>query len=263
MEKLSARLEVALTIAKKAGELALQKYHNLSELKIEKKGLQDLVSEADREVELLIRENLKLSYPDDGIIGEEFARKEASQSPYTWVIDPIDGTANFVREIPIWAVVIACITAEEIVIGVVYDPVHDEMFFASKGNGAFLNEKPINTALSDGIHDGLIGIGTSQHPSNNRVITMITDLVSQGGVFCRCGSGALGIVFVACGRYIGYLESFMNAWDCLASILIVKEAGGQVIEFEMDEMITQGGQVVTASNSVATQIWQLAEHFNQ
>ncbi len=262
-DDIASRLDTALQICRDAGRLALNKYRNLTELTVEKKGLQDLVSEADRDVEKLIRRCLMQAHPGDGIIGEEFDDQEMDGSPYRWVIDPIDGTANYVRGIPIWCVVLACVTRDETVIGVVYDPIHDEMFHASQNQGACLNGKIIRTVQSEGLHDGLTGIGTSLRTTDRQARGMITDLITQGGVFSRTGSGALGIVYAACGRYIGYLESHMNAWDCLAAMLIAKEAGGRVIDFAMDDMIAEGGPVIVASECVADHIWKLARHFTE
>ena len=263
MEMIDQRLHSALEICKDAGALALKKYQNLSQLTVEKKGLQDLVSEADKEVEKLIRESLHKEYPNDGIIGEEYSSKQANQSPYCWVVDPIDGTANYLRGIPIWVVVMACLKDNAIVVGVVYDPIHDEMFYAKKNGGAFLNDKSLNPLPASGLDNGLTGIGTSHHPSNSPVFGLLEDLASQGGVFCRCGSGALGIVYAACGRYIGFLESHMNAWDCLASLLIVQESGGMVMDFDMETMLSHGGKVVASNKGVEKEFWKLAKHFTQ
>ena len=257
---LKKRLDTALEICKGAGELALEKFKNLENLNVEKKGVQDLVSEADREVELLIRENLTSHFPEDGLIGEEFKNKEPGNSPYSWIIDPIDGTANYVRGISTWAVVLACVDEKATQIGVVYDPVHQEMFYACKEYGSFRNGQPNIPSISEGLHDGLVGIGTSTKDAKSRIINLLADLVSRNGIFCRNGSGALGITYVACGRYIGYLESHMNAWDCLAAMLIVEEAGGKVFDLDLPDMIANGGKAIVASPNVVKEILGLAEH---
>ena len=259
-DDLKQRLATAIEICTKAGELALEKFRNLEGLSVEAKGVQDLVSEADREVELFIREHLEKHFPGDGLIGEEFAHKVPGNSPYSWIIDPIDGTANYVRGISVCAVVLACIDKDATQIGIVYDPLHQEMFYAGKGLGSFKNDQSNIPAKSDGLHDGLVGIGTSTKDTQSRVIDMLAELVSQNGIFCRNGSGALGITYVACGRYIGYLESHMNAWDCLAAMLIVEEAGGKVMDLNLSEMIARGGKAIVASPNVVKEIVALSEH---
>ena len=254
------RLDAALEICTSAGELALEKFINLESLSVEKKGVQDLVSEADREVELLIRDNLTKRFPDDGLIGEEFENKEPGNSPYSWIIDPIDGTANYLRGISVWAVVLACVDEEATQIGVVYDPVHQEMFYACNGFGSYKNGQPNIPYGPDGLHDGLVGIGTSTKGSKEPIINLIADLLSKDGIFCRSGSGALGITYVSCGRYIGFLESHMNAWDCLAAMLIVEEAGGKVIGLNLPDMIANGGKAIVASPSVVKEIVNISKH---
>lgn len=259
---LKRRLDAALEICTSAGELALEKFNNLESLNIEKKGVQDLVSEADREVELLIRANLTKHFPEDGLIGEEFPNKVPGNSPYSWIIDPIDGTANYVRGISTWAVVLACVDEEATQIGVVYDPVLQEMFYACKGFGSFKNGQPNIPYGSDGLHDGLVGIGTSTKGSKDPIINLIADLLSMDGIFCRSGSGALGITYVSCGRYIGFLEGHMNAWDCLAAMLIVEEAGGKVIGLDLPDMIANGGKAIVASPNVVKEIVSLSKHLS-
>ncbi|MCY3674504.1 MAG: inositol monophosphatase [Rhodobacteraceae bacterium] len=259
-EQLKQRLDAALEICKDAGELALTRFRNLENLKVEKKGVQDLVSEADREVEILIRDKLSQYFPGDGLIGEEFQNKEPENSPYSWIIDPIDGTANFVRGISVWAVVLACVDYRATQIGVVYDPVHEEMFYACRGQGSYKNGKPNIPSLSEGLHDGLVGVGTSTKDAKSNIADVLAELIKRNGIFCRNGSGAISITYVACGRYIGYLESHMNAWDCLAAMLIVEEAGGKVMGLDLPDMITNGGKAIVASPNLVQEIVGLSEH---
>ncbi|MYG42850.1 MAG: inositol monophosphatase [Rhodobacteraceae bacterium] len=259
-EQLKQRLDAALEICKEAGELALTRFRNLEKLKVEKKGVQDLVSEADREVEILIRDKLSQYFPGDGLIGEEFQNKEPENSPYSWIIDPIDGTANFVRGISVWAVVLACVDDRATQIGVVYDPVHEEMFYACRGHGSFMNDKPNIPSLSQGLHDGLVGVGTSTKDAKSNIADVLAKLIKKNGVFCRNGSGAISITYVSCGRYIGYLESHMNAWDCLAAMLIVDEAGCEVIDLDLPDMLANGGKAIVASPNLVQEIADLSEH---
>lgn len=259
-EQLKQRLDAALEICKDAGALALTRFRDLENLKVEKKGVQDLVSEADREVEVFIREKLSKYFPEDGLIGEEFQNKDPENSPYSWIIDPIDGTANFVRGISVWAVVLACVDDRATQIGIVYDPVHEEMFYACRGQGSFMNDKPNNPSLSEGLQDGLVGIGTSTKDAKGNIADVLAELIKRNGIFCRNGSGAISITYVACGRYIGYLESHMNAWDCLAAMLIVEEAGGKIMDLDLPDMIANGGKAIVANPNLVQEIIYLSKY---
>ena len=243
------RLNAAKSICSRAGTTALAYFNALDSLNIESKGHQDLVSQADREVEVQIRADLARRFPDDGIIGEEHA-PVAGRSGFTWVIDPIDGTANFVAGIPVWCVVLACVWKGRTVLGVIHDPVHGETFSARSGNGAFCNALPIRVAPSRGINDGTLGTGFSNRSGAGNVARLVGGIVDRGGVFGRNASGALSLAYVAAGRLIGYAEDHMNAWDCLAGQLLVAEAGGVVEDHHAGDMLARGGRVIVAAPNV-------------
>lgn len=252
------RLNLAKTLVVDAGSLASRYFSSLGELQIEEKGHQDLVSDADKNVELFIRDALASAYPDDGIVGEEH-EDVPSSSGYTWVIDPIDGTANFVRGIPVWTVVLACVHESRTKIGVIADPVHGEVFSASEGDGAYLNDKAIRVATTSGLHDGSIAVGFSNRTDTGNILRFNEKLVAKGGVFLRLASGAISLAWAACGRVNGYVEDHMNAWDCLAGQLLVKEAGGAVEEQNADDMLQHGGRVIVGSPSIFDDIVAIAD----
>lgn len=246
---LQQRLELARRLAREAGELALSFFRSVGDLQIKQKGTQDLVSNADIEVELFIRKRLAEAFPDDGIVGEEHA-SVASRSGYTWVIDPIDGTANFVRAIPAWCVVLACVHEDQTKIGVICDPCHDEIYTAALDQGAFLNDSRMHVAASGSLDDGSIGVGMNNRTPHFMVTRIIELLIARGGIFYRNASGALMLAYVAAGRLIGYSEPHMNAWDCLAGQLLVAEAGGRVEKQSADGMLEHGGRVVVGTPGV-------------
>lgn len=243
------RTRSAEQIAREAGVLAMEYFRRLGALKIEAKGHQDFVTEADREVELLIRARLGERWPEDAIVGEEHAPKSGS-SGLTWVIDPIDGTANFVSAMPFWCVVIAGVADGQTQIAVIHDPGHDETFVAQRGTGATLNGASIRVRQGAGMGDGTISVGSSRRSPPSQLASLLQSIVEAGGVFQRLGSGALGLAYTANGRYLGYSESYMNAWDCLAGQLLIEEAGGTVERQDADQMITQGGRVIAAPPSI-------------
>lgn len=244
--ELDTRLHSAKTIAKGAGDMALNFFQDISELVIESKGVQDMVSNADRDVETYVRSELAKHFPDDGIVGEEHD-DVVGTSGYIWVIDPIDGTANFVNSIPAWCVILACVHEDETKIGVIYAPWNDELFWAGKGTGAFVNDRALKTAETEGFHDGNFGVGMNGRTETSLVVDFIKVLVEKGGLFYRNASGGLSLAYVAAGRLIGYAEPHMNAWDCLAGQLLIAEAGGLVEQQSADEMLKHGGRVVAST----------------
>lgn len=243
------RYKRAREIAKKAGDEALRYFRSFETLEIDRKGHQDLVSEGDRNVELLVRAEILAAFPDDGILGEEHAPKEGS-SGFTWVIDPIDGTANFVRGIPVWAVVIAIVCGSEIEIGVTHDPVHDEMYHARRDGGAFINDKAISVSQNASLTNGTVGIGFSGRTKDRGIRNLIDGLLEEGSVFNRNASGAVSLAYVASGKFLGYSEEHMNAWDCLAGQLLIAEAGGQIEKQNASEMLVDGGRVIASAPGI-------------
>ena len=252
----TAREHFAIDLAQRAGELGLKYFRDLDSLSIESKGHQDMVSQADREVELFIRSAMKAAYPDDGIVGEEHASVTGSTG-HVWVIDPIDGTANFVRGIPAWCVVIACARDGDTVVGVIHEPSTGETFHCRKGGGAFLNGKPIKASAVTSLTEGSVGTGFSNRAEMQNIVTLIRSLIAEGGVFFRNASGALMLAYVAAGRLLGYVEEHMNAWDCLAGMLLVEEAGGTIVKPDPRTVLEKGTLVICAGNGVFAQIRDL------
>ncbi len=256
--EIAERYDGARDIAAQAGRRAEDYFCRYRDLRIESKGPQDLVSEADRDVELFIRREVASRFPGDGVIGEEFCASKSSNSDFLWVIDPIDGTANFVHGIPMWCVVIAIVHRNQTVVGVVNDAVHSEQFHARRNCGASLNDKVIKCAISGDFTCGLVGLDTSSSHVTNVVPTMITRLMAQGGKFACIGSAALGLSYVADGRFIGYAQRHLNAWDCLASLLIIDEAGGCTIDLNLARMLSRGGPVLAAAPGIAKVLCDLS-----
>ncbi|MCP4305600.1 MAG: inositol monophosphatase [bacterium] len=248
-EDLDRRTEFAIETARAAGEIGLRYFSARDSLTIESKGHQDLVSEADREVELYIRAAVAAAYPDDAIVGEEHPPVKG-RSGFVWVIDPIDGTANFVAGIPAWCVAIACAQDGVAVVGVIHEPSVGEMFHARTGGGAFLNGDPIKVSSSSSLGEGSVGVGSSNRSDAKVVVKLIDLLFSQGGVFYRNASGALMLAYVAAGRLIGYSEAHMNAWDCLAGFVLIEEAGGRYEQPDPRTVLTDGTLVIAGAPGV-------------
>jgi myo-inositol-1(or 4)-monophosphatase len=209
-------------------------------------------------VETFIRDRLHAAFPEDGVVGEEHDNV-ASRSGWTWVIDPIDGTANFVRGIPAWCVVLACVHDDRTKVGVVYEPCCDELYSAAIGDGAYLNGKPIRVSATRGLDDGSTGVGMNGRTETRLIVQFIELLVARGGIFYRNASGALMLAYVAAGRLVGYSEPHMNAWDCLAAQLLVAEAGGGVEAQSAEAMLAKGGRVVVGAPAVFAELVAMSD----
>ncbi|MFK7994490.1 MAG: inositol monophosphatase [Granulosicoccus sp.] len=258
MTPIESRYAFAVDITRKASQSALELFREKDQLNIEQKGLQDWVSNADKSVEDLLRQAINDAFPEDAIVGEEHENKVGS-STFTWVIDPIDGTTNFVNGTPGWCVVLACVESDQCVCAVICDPVSNELFTASRGHGASVNGRPMRVSSSTAINQGTLGVGHSSRVSGQLTVDVLAAIMARDGLFRRSGSGALDLAYVAAGRLIGYVEPHMNAWDCIAALLMIEEAGGVVEPFDMPTMLENGGRVVTACDGVYDEVLAMAQ----
>ena len=241
------RFETVKSLVREAGELARRHFENRESLVVESKtvGEYETVSEADRAVEEMIRENLGERFPTDGFLGEETGASSGSKeaSPI-WVVDPIDGTDCFVNGIPVWCVSIALVVGGEIELGAVYDPNAGELFAARRGHGAYLGRQAIHASRVPTLADGVVGVGISHRVRPQPTLGIMERLLEAGGMYQRNGSGALMLCYVAAGRLIGYYEPHINSWDALAGIVLVREAGGWVNDFLADDGLMSGNPVL-------------------
>jgi myo-inositol-1(or 4)-monophosphatase len=237
-----ARLTAAEAVAQEAGALALALFRARERLTIETKGPQDLVSAADRAVEAQIRARLGALFPADAVLGEEagFAPGGAG----TWVVDPIDGTWCFLNGIGSWCVSVAYVVDGRVELGVIADPCAGELFAALRGHGARLNGRPIRVSAARSLAQGSVSVGFSTRADRGRTLAALERLMAAGGVYHRHGSGALALAWTACGRLIGYLETHMMSWDCLAGLLLIEEAGGFASEFLAGDALHAGNRVL-------------------
>lgn len=253
IKKVSRRKAFAKEVCKSAGELALTYFRDRDNLIVDSKGAQDWVSDADKNVETFIRQEIFKAWPDDGIFGEEHGGRTGS-SGFDWVIDPIDGTTNFVNGIPAWTIVLAGVASEKTEIGVIHDPNVAETFVGERGNGATLNGKKISVAVDVQLDAGTVSVGYSNRVKAEHVLPVIAALIDRGAMYHRNASGALSLAYVAAGRLLAYVEEHMNAWDCLAGQLLVQEAGGIIEDQNAYDMIRDGGRVVVGTPTVFPQI---------
>jgi myo-inositol-1(or 4)-monophosphatase len=243
---LAERFEFGQSLIAEAARVALDFNHRLGSLTIKSKGTQDVVSEADVEVERLIRERIRERFPQDAFFGEESGLSDVHGAAHIWVVDPIDGTQPFLCGLSSWCVSIGLARDGDLEMGFLAAPGRDEIFVGWRGHGATLNGRPIGVSTSSSLDDGLLSIGMSPRIGADEIMPMFDQLLRQGVVYYREGSGALSLAYVGAGRLIGYLEPHLNSWDGAAGVAIVQAAGGQVNDwFSMDTLLT-GAPIVAA-----------------
>ena len=230
---LELRLLTACAIVREAGHLACGYFAERKKLEVEHKAdMQDLVSVADREVEELIRTRLTVAFPDDGLLGEEGGGGDSlTAAGPVWVIDPIDGTANFLRGLPYWSVALAYLVEGRTEIGVTYDPVHDELFWARRTTGAYLNERAIRVSDCDEAKRAVIGSTFTFKMAIEPYVELLDKTLRAGADHRRMGSTALMMCHVADGRLDACVTLRCNAWDVIGGLLLVREAGGRTSDF--------------------------------
>ncbi len=238
---LDERLDAAMTAAREAGRLALDYAANRASLRIDMKNPQDFVTEADKELELKIRSALQQQFPDDGFVGEETGRAVGAAG--YWVVDPIDGTANFMRGLPCWGISIAYVRDRVVRLGVIYDPPNDALYHAQYRAGAFRNDVPIGIAEPPDLSQALAILGVSRRTPLEDHLNLIRKLSDAGIDYRRLGSAAIGLAQVAEGVAQFYYEQHLNCWDALAGMLIAHEAGAQVIAPVLTDFVLKGGPV--------------------
>jgi myo-inositol-1(or 4)-monophosphatase len=241
--ELDAREEALVAVASEAGELAKRLFSNPSGVKL--KGKQDFITAADGEVERMIVERLAKRFPGDGFLGEEGGTSGGAGA--LWVIDPIDGTANFAHGIPHFCVSIALVADGELVLGAIAAPMYEELYRARLGRGAFLNERPMRVAATTDLKQAMIELGWSARRPARAYTALVERVLATGAIFLRAGSGALGLAYVADGRTHGYCELNINSWDALAGILLVREAGGWTNDFLAGDSLQRGSAVLACA----------------
>ncbi len=247
---LSTRFLVACALARTAGEIAKQRFLHRDSFTVGFKGPQDYLTEVDGEVERLIATRVHEVFPEDGFLGEEGEGRVGRPGAPIWVVDPIDGTSNFARGAPHFCVSIAAVLDGEVEIGVIYDPMVDELFAARRGAGATLNSAPMRVSATVDLKVASVEVGWNMRSGADAFLGLIGRVVKAGCAVARSGSGALGLAYVAAGRRDGYVENHMNAWDCLAGVVLVREAGGYVSDFLAGEGLREGNGILACTPGV-------------
>jgi len=259
-QALHPMLNTAVKAARAAGSIINRAALDLDVLKIGTKGPNDFVSEVDRAAENAIIEILLDAYPGHAILAEESGREHgAKHSEYTWIIDPLDGTTNFLHGFPVYAVSIGLAFRGKVEQGVVYDPTRNDLFFASKGRGAFLNDRRLRVSRRTRIADALIGTGFPFRKGDNfkRYVKMFEEVMQNCAGLRRPGAAALDLCYVAAGYYDGFFETGLNPWDIAAGSLIITEAGGLIGNFTGEADYLYQREVVAGNPKVYGQLVQI------
>jgi len=265
-QALHPMLNIAVKAARSAGSIINRAALDVERLTISTKGVNDFVTEVDQAAEAAIIETLLTAYPGHAILAEESGRKHgAKHSDYLWIIDPLDGTTNFIHGFPVYAVSIALAFRGKIEQAVVYDPTRNDLFFASKGRGAFLNDRRLRVSKRIRLAESLIGTGFPFRKGDNfhRYVEMFEQVMQHCAGVRRPGAAALDLCYVAAGWYDGFFETGLNPWDVAAGSLMITEAGGLIGNFTGDSDFLYQREAVAGTPKVYGQLVQLLAPYSK
>jgi len=250
-------VNIAINAARRAGSAILRGLNRLESLNVTSKGRNDFVSDIDRQAEDIIVSTLQRSYPEDGILGEETGQREAKAgNEYQWIIDPLDGTTNFLHGFPQFSISIARTFRGQLEHGLVFDPLRDEMFTASRGGGAKLNNSRIRVSKAVQLEQALLGTGFPYRDIDDvdAYLAMFKVMMTRTQGIRRPGSAALDLAYVAAGRLDGFWEANLQSWDIAAGCLLIREAGGLIGDFAGGENHLQSGNIICANPKLFAQM---------
>tara|TARA_B100001057_G_scaffold262451_1_gene262662 strand:- start:1085 stop:1822 length:738 start_codon:yes stop_codon:yes gene_type:complete len=245
MNSISANLNIMIKASEKASKILIRDFGELEKLQVSKKGPKDFVTNSDIKVEKIIIEELKKARPNFSVISEENGIKKNKDQSNTWIIDPIDGTVNFLHGIPHFAISIALQSNNEIISGLTFDPIKNELFYAEKDNGAFFNNQRIRVSKRNNINDCLFALGKTENRFDFS--------------FRRTGCAALDMAYVAAGRLDGYFQKKLNIWDIAAGVILVKEAGGIINDISLSKI--QDLKVIASSPNINSKLIEKIGNF--
>ncbi len=255
-------LKTGLLAARRAGEAICRGFRNLGSGDIESKGKNDFVTRVDREAEAVIKKTIAKNFPDHRILAEE-SGYSAAAGDYLWVIDPLDGTTNFIHGLPHFAVSLALLENGRVIFGLIFDPISHERFHAHLGRGAFLNERQIavSPAAKLGAALGATGFPFKAPDQAAAYAKAFQSLLSSCKDMRRCGSAALDLAYTACGRYDFFWEAHLLPWDFMAGKLLVSEAGGLSSDFAGNELAVRTGSVLAANKMLYPELLRLIGNY--
>lgn len=244
-------IKPTIAIAKDAGAFIRKERQRFNPKRVENKGFNDLVSYVDKEAEKIIVSRLKEIFPEAGYITEE-GTVDQTQTPWKWIVDPLDGTTNFVHGVPVFSVSIALAHEGRIMLGVVYEVNLNECFYAFRGGGAYCNETPIRVSSATTLSESLIATGFPYHEGGkiDRYLELLKFLLLNSHGLRRLGSAAVDLCYVASGRVEAYMEYNLQSYDVAAGTLILEEAGGTVTDFSGGDNFIFGGEIIASNGNI-------------
>jgi myo-inositol-1(or 4)-monophosphatase len=248
----SALLNVMVDAVRKAGRSLVRDFGEVENLQVSHKGPADFVSAADRKAEQVLFDELSRVRPGYGFLMEERGAVEGTDPTHRWIVDPLDGTTNFLHGIPIFAISVALERAGQLVAGVVYNPVMDELFVAERGSGAFVNDRRIRVAARSSLPECVIGtgipfLGRGDHPG---FLAELKSVMGEVAGVRRCGAASLDLAWLAAGRFDGFWERELNPWDMAAGIVLIREAGGFVTDVKGGDRMFETRSVMAGNEDV-------------
>jgi myo-inositol-1(or 4)-monophosphatase len=259
-----AMLNIAVKAARRAGQIVTHASRNLDLLQITQKQQNDFVTEADQAAEAAIIEIVHTAYPGHAILAEESGRTE-KVSDYLWIVDPLDGTTNFIHGLGQYCVSIALSYKGVVTYAVVYDPVRNDLFTASRGDGAFLNNRRLRVSHRERLSDALIGTGfpSQDNPARDKYIALFGQMTAACAGIRRMGAAALDLANVASGRLDGFFEQRLHPWDIAAGSLLVTEAGGFVGHYQGEHNMLESGEIAAGNPKLYAQMVQVLKPYSQ
>lgn len=258
---LSPLMNVMVRAALKAARALKRDFGEIAHLQVSVKGPGDFVTAADLKAEGILLEELSKARPAFGFLSEESPEKIGTDPAYRWIIDPLDGTSNFMHGLPHFAISLALEKDKELVAGLIYDPIKEEMFRAEKGGGAFLNDQRIRVSSRKKLEESLIatGIPFQNAPHQPEFLSQLQKLMPKVSGIRRWGSAALDLAYVAAGRFEGYWENTVSAWDIAAGIVIVREAGGKITDLNGQHDFFSKKEIFASNGHLHTSILHLIQ----
>jgi myo-inositol-1(or 4)-monophosphatase len=255
----SALIHVMTSAALKAAKGLLRDFGEVEQLQVSMKGPGEFVSQADIKAERILKAELQRARPGYGLLMEEGGETPGSDGRHRWIVDPLDGTTNFLHGLPHWAISIGLERDGEIVAGVIYEPIRDEMFWTEKGAGAYVNERRLRVASRRRLADAVFatGIPFREHGDHEAYLATLAPVMAQSSGVRRWGVASLDLAYVAAGRFDGFWEFGLRPWDIAAGILMVREAGGYITDFAGGHSVLQGGDVIAANDQLHKQLLEM------
>lgn len=248
----SALLNVMVDAARKAGRSLTRDFGEVENLQVSHKGPADFVSAADRKAEQILRDELLRVRPGWSFLGEESGVTEGTDPEHRWIVDPLDGTTNFLHGIPIFAISIAAERRGQLIAGVIYNPVMDELYVAERGGGAFMNDRRLRVAARHDLKECVIGTGIPflGHGDHPRYLRQMGTVMAEVAGIRRCGAASIDLAWVASGRLDGFWEQPLNPWDIAAGILMIREAGGFVTDVDGGDRMFETGGIIAGNETI-------------